>query len=945
MSYAWKITLNSEDISEKVSGFSITCSMESFCREMTLDISDPDLYAELDFSQISEAPEIEIFTKTAASWISQGTFFIERPALASTVRSDLMQGVWGRSRTALLAEPFAPKVSKTWEERTTFFAICQEMCDLAGFAWDESYSDISDFGIYPYTYEADGLYPIDVISELAELAGAVVTTDRAGHLCIKQIDYSPSSADVTITDEDIGEINESLEWPEFGNRLRITPTGALASYSVVMTIPDPCLPADGSSKTKLLVQVKDPDGEPVDGAVVSWETDSDTATLDYATSNTQEVLIRGEQRRASNFYTVATAFEPSAVDGIWAYSDVAKSVNLIDGGYEINGKTITLTDPLTYCDQLLVIDYRAQGMAVNYLTAGNVAEDVTVTADVEGQQDRKTVYIDNPCQCPPTIRLTASPTSITINSVSKLLVYVEESGPVTAGRIVFMSESGAVKRGVLDWTSARIGQVSVINEKSVAKNEVAGVTQCDLSMFPASVSSVYAADDDGNPTGEDLYGSNAGKVIDLSEYVATGTDLLVSYVAQGAAINLFAGNSLGLARITAYILTTSEAGAEASATIHIEDKSQITDDYPADWNPGDDDGGYGGPGGEDGDGVDDGGDGEGSGDDTGSNDWEDDPPSDLCRHSDGTLKKCGAGEKCCTDGSTFGCFPEDDCEDPPHDPCFPESVSDNPTGANLAGRFADGLDNGCTCEELCRNEFDVLDTNQGYDNGSGRTVSQIAAQDHAPGSPGFWEKYNELKNEAISECVAQCTECEGLEDLAWSEDNPETIAPESSASVSVTGDKAPYIWSVVGTGFWFDAEHTLTVIESGGGVILYTDEDACGAATINVSGACEGVVEGVVKCTVGRWSDWTYTCGSWSTGTYANSCCNLVTDKTWYQAWCRYQAGCVCGGANQECLPIEYGGINCATLGGVFMQCCHWPDGDPDRGTFCERYATWECDQ
>ena len=346
MPYAWKITLDSVDISDKVSRFSITSALDSFCREMTLDISDPDLYAELDFSQISEAPEIEIFTRTGEEWISQGEFFIERPALAVSIQSDLLQGVWGRSLTAKLAEPFAPKITKAWEEKTTFFTICEEMCDLAGFEWNQAYSDIDDFIIFPYTYEADGVYPIDVISELAVLAGALVSTARLGHLCIKQIDYAPSSADVTITDDDIRAITERPEWPTFGNRVRITPTGELGSYSIALVIPDPCLKADGSSRAKVYAQVRDPDGEPVDGLAVNWETDSDSAALERATSNTQEIIIRSEPQRADNFYSVAVNFPPSSVDGIYAYSDTARRNNFAAAGYEIDGKTITLTDKL-----------------------------------------------------------------------------------------------------------------------------------------------------------------------------------------------------------------------------------------------------------------------------------------------------------------------------------------------------------------------------------------------------------------------------------------------------------------------------------------------------------------------------------------------------------------------------------------------------------------------
>jgi hypothetical protein len=386
MSYSWKIELNGVDISDHVSGFSITASLDNFCREMSLDIADPILYASLDFTQISEAPEIEIFTKTGSTFVSQGQFFIERPAITSTTQTEIMQGIWGRSITALLTEPFAPKVTKAWETQTTFFGICEEMCALVGLDFDSAYSDIDDFVIFPYTYEADGLYPADVITELATLAGAIATTDAAGHICIKQIVYSPSVADFTITDAQISEISERQEWPVFANRLRITPTGNLASYSIDLTIPDQCLHADATSKTKMFAQVRDPEGEPVNGIVVNWRHDSITASLAYESSNTQEILIQNERQQATGYRSLKTDIPASSIDGVWAYTDPGKATNLAAGGYTIDGNTITLTDKLAYCDQSLVVSYRAAGMAVNWLTAGPAADDVTVTGDVEGQR-------------------------------------------------------------------------------------------------------------------------------------------------------------------------------------------------------------------------------------------------------------------------------------------------------------------------------------------------------------------------------------------------------------------------------------------------------------------------------------------------------------------------------------------------------------------------------
>lgn len=797
MPHGWKIIFNSEDVSNKVSRFSIMADLEGYCREMTLDIADPAFYAGLDFSQLPETPEIEIFTKVADEWISQGEFFIERPALDSTVKSDLLQGVWGRSSTAVLGEPFAPKVTQTWPEKTTFFSICQEMCALAGIEWDESYSDIDDFIVYPNTYEVDASYPIDVIAELAGFAGALVTTDRLGHVCLKRIDYSPASEDFTITDADIAEISESPEWPTFGNRVRITPTGSLASYSLTLSIPDPCLPADGATRTKLLSRITDSEGVPVDGLPVKWAVNSADASLDSTVSNTQEILITREEQRASNFFTVKTDFPPSSVDGIWAYADRARKNNLVTAGYTLEGNTITLTDKLAFCDQSLVIAYRSRGIAVNYLQAGTVAEDVTITVDLEGDTAAEMVFVDNPCECPPRLTLKAHPSSIHIGEVSSLLVYVEESGPVTAGRTVFMSEGSAVKRGSLSWTTARLGKVAIANEESNAINEISGVTQCELSMFPASVSSVYRADEDGNPIGGNLYASHDGKVIDLNTTMATGTALLANYTALGAALNRFTAETLGTARIDAYIRTTREEPTEASVRISVIDESKAIDDYPEEWAPeeeGQEEEEYGGSGGDD--------------------------------------------EEFDTEA--------DSIDQAPFNWCVPENVSSDPSTVNLQSRFTPALEHDCDCQTICQAEFEIFGTTQNYDGASMRDISDIVVEDHAltEGTPEYWEKFNELKTAALEDCVAQCNAAS----LTWDPENPETINQNDEISVSVIGGLSPFTWSITGEDVELSSPTT-----SGRTNTLSSGPTACGAFNITVTDSVGNTCSGVVRCTQGSW--------------------------------------------------------------------------------------------
>jgi hypothetical protein len=806
MSYDWKIELDGVDISDKVSKVSVLYALSNFCGEMSIDINDPDYYTGLDFSQISESPEIEIFTKNGSTFISHGLFFIERPAITSTTQGDLMQGVWGRSITALLTEPFAIKVTKSWETQTTFFAICEEMCALAGLDFDSAYSEISDFVIYPYTYEADGLYPADVISELAGLAGAIATTDRAGHVCIKQIVYSPSVADETLTDADISEISESPEWPVFANRVRITPTGSIASYGMDMIIPEQCMQADAVAKHKIFVRVTDSDGEPVDGIVVNWTHDATSATLQNATSNTQDIIIKNEKQQATGYYDLKVDMPPSSILGVYAAADTAKNNNFATAGYTLDGETITLISKLKFCDQTLIVDYVVGGIAVNYMQAGYIAEDVTVTADVEGQRASKTIYINNPCQCAPVVKLSAAPTSVQIAGQSQMLVYVEEGGPVTTGRMVYMSEQTSIHRGALRWTTARLGSVLVSGEKTVSINEINGITQCEISMYPASITSVYRVNSEGISFGPNLYDSHDGKIITLTTVIASELDLKVWYYAIGVARNLFTGKKVGKALIKASIESSREAGASDSIEIDVVNKEDPTGTPPGDYDPDEDDGDYGGPGGTD--------------------DEEDDEYDP------------NAEDPAETGGDFNFCVPD--------------------AGAT-ADRFTEGLAHDCSCEEMCNTEFDIYGTTQGYDGASGKTIAALAlaqcGEGCEEGSPAYWEKYAELKAAAIANCVAQCDVCTGTDPLVWDTvNNPETIVAGSSVSIAVTGGLGPYTWSTSSNGYTLLASET----ETGENQVTCA-EGVCGTnydvnGEISITDACGNTVTGVLRNTGGQWA-------------------------------------------------------------------------------------------
>ncbi len=578
MPCGFKVELNGTDITAKVARFEITASLESYVRELSAEIADPALYDTFDFSVLPESPSLEVFTRVADEWVSQGRFFAEKPTYQVGIhRTDT--GIWGRSESARLGAPFAPKVSKLWDRLTTFYDICREMCEPAGLSWDPAFCEIPDFLIYAFSYQADNVYPVEVISELIHLAhgeNAVLTTDRAGHVRIRKIDRAPEAADHDVTDAVLAQMAEEPEWPDFGNRVKISGAGSLSGYGVRLTVSNECLQAGG--KARAYARVTDQDGLPVENIPVQWAAKYGLATFQQEYTNTQTVLIPGEEQRASTFYEVQTAFPPKSVTGVWAKKDTGRTNNLAADGFEIDGNTIRLARRLQFCDQLLVVSYQVEGVAVNVLTGGSEPGTEKVSAVVGGSSDSRDIYIDNPCACPPSITLKANPYSIQIGEAARLLAYVEIGGaPVTDGRLVYMTIDTVPSHGSLAWTSSSVGTVNVTNEKVSAVNEISGLCQVTLEMFPAGVSGIYrfTQDDEGNilKYGGNLYASHSGKTVTLNSAWVTGTEFVAEYTAVGAVVNVFKGLAPGTDRIRALIRTSREAPTEAFAQVSVGDEN------------------------------------------------------------------------------------------------------------------------------------------------------------------------------------------------------------------------------------------------------------------------------------------------------------------------------------------------------------------------------------
>jgi len=84
--------------------------------------------------------------------------------------------------------------------------------------------------------------------------------------------------------------------------------------------------------------------------------------------------------------------------------------------------------------------------------------------------------------------------------------------------------------------------------------------------------------------------------------------------------------------------------------------------------------------------------------------------------------------------------------------------------------------------------------------------------------------------------------------LKWDPNNPDTMGRETKVNVSVLGGRAPYSWSVSGSGFSLTESQTQGLSNT-----LYADNTACGSAFITVTDV-RGAVEGSVRIPAhGQW--------------------------------------------------------------------------------------------
>jgi hypothetical protein len=182
MTPTYQILLDGIDISQKVLSCNITYNRSNFVGECSIVWKDWTIFNQIDCSDYTKnyaVERIEVKTRLLDTddWTSHGTFYIEKRDTAMTVE-EILPTSWGRNKPAILSEPFAQTITKTWDYDTTAKSIALEVINgLCELDWQ-----IMDYPVYTGRFSANKERPIAIINRLAQVLGAIVTTDKLGRV-------------------------------------------------------------------------------------------------------------------------------------------------------------------------------------------------------------------------------------------------------------------------------------------------------------------------------------------------------------------------------------------------------------------------------------------------------------------------------------------------------------------------------------------------------------------------------------------------------------------------------------------------------------------------------------------------------------------------------------------------------------------------------------------
>lgn len=193
---AARVWLDGVDITGKILSCRVSYSESDFTGTVDITFADWTMYHLVDPMDLTQFGRLRITVETLRQrvgfpdeWVNQGDFFLEKRSVSADYGSTVPT-IWGRSRPALLSNPYASPYTRTWSVVTTAYEVAREVIDTvrvkhpagAGivFRWE-----IMDYAARAGKFAFSGVLPIDVLNAIAAPIGGVVSTNKDGDIIVK----------------------------------------------------------------------------------------------------------------------------------------------------------------------------------------------------------------------------------------------------------------------------------------------------------------------------------------------------------------------------------------------------------------------------------------------------------------------------------------------------------------------------------------------------------------------------------------------------------------------------------------------------------------------------------------------------------------------------------------------------------------------------------------
>jgi hypothetical protein len=168
----------------------------------------------------------------------------------------------------------------------------------------------------------------------------------------------------------------------------------------------------------------------------------------------------------------------------------------------------------------------------------------------------------------------------------------------------------------------------------------------------------------------------------------------------------------------------------------------------------------------------------------------------------------------------------------------------------MQSRFGLPLSNHCTCDEICTDEFAAYGTSQSYDSSSYTTIDEIVLREgYTADTPAYSERYEELKEEAMADCIEACGACGDYP--AFTLGGSTGVTAPGAYQYTAESQMTPMTWEVSGTGVSVSDDGMVTLAAEACGTFTVTATDSCGKTAsldVRVTNNGQWVSEGSTSC-------------------------------------------------------------------------------------------------